>query len=62
MTNQEFCFIDEFSYVIQSLKGLKTLELEGRQTKWYLDIMVNNIRYETDKTNHHQTDTRRGDR
>jgi hypothetical protein len=44
--NEEFYTIDEFSYVIQSLKGLKTLELEGRQTKRYLDVMVNNIQIE----------------
>jgi hypothetical protein len=36
----------EFIYIIQSLKGLKTLELGGRQTKQYLDIMVNNIQIE----------------
>jgi hypothetical protein len=44
--NEEFYTIDEFSYVIQSLKGLKTLELKGRQTRRYLEVMVNNIQIE----------------
>jgi hypothetical protein len=42
----QFYTRDQFSYVIQSLKGLETLELKGDQEKWYLDIMVNNIQIE----------------
>jgi hypothetical protein len=43
---QEFYTVGEFIYIIQSLKGLKTLELEGTQTDWYLHVMLTYIQIE----------------